>query len=274
MLPQFVHLPASSRYRCGISRQELAGSASSVSSHSARRCGRAELPPVPPMFCASPTRAPLTWRSPASPRSCLSASHDLRHAGRADRVALGLQAAAGVDRELRRRARSGPAATAGPPLPGSTKPSASMAMISAMVKQSWTSTTWRSEPCGRPCPGPPARLYGGLDPGQVRAACCSVMVSVAWPRAGDLDDGPSCSARAISTGARTTAAAPSVMGEQSRMRSGSATRTELRTCSDRHLDRELGQRVHRAVVVVLDRDLASCSRVVPYLCMWATAIMA
>ena len=134
-------------------------------------------------------------------------------------------------------------------------------MISAMVKQSWTSQKSMSV-------GPHARhLVGRLRP-PWRVASSQAMSRRGVqrdgvggvPDAGDLHERLLASFLAMSSGQRTTAAAPSVMGEQSRMCSGSATITEFEHRVHRDLHRELGERVQRAVVVVLDRDLASCSR--------------
>ena len=73
--------------------------------------------PIPPMLWVMPSRAPSTWRSPASPRSCSQQLDDLRDARRADRMALRLQPAAGVDRGLATQHR----AARLEPLPGCSR---------------------------------------------------------------------------------------------------------------------------------------------------------
>ena len=66
--------------------------------------------PLPPTLWVRPVRAPWTWRSPASPRSCQKISHKLRDAGRADRVTLGQETAARVARQRSAEARAHPSA--------------------------------------------------------------------------------------------------------------------------------------------------------------------
>ncbi len=99
-------------------------------------------------------------------------------------------------------------------------------------------------------------------------------MSVAWAEAATRTRGDFLIRRASSSGARTTAAAPSVIGEQSRMRSGSATSTDSSTCSAVTGVGNWASGFIEPCRWFLTATSASCRRVVPWRCMWARAIMA
>ncbi len=99
------------------------------------------------------------------------------------------------------------------------------------------------------------------------------MVSVAWPMPITLT-AAFLNFFTWSAEHRITAAAPSVTGEQSRMLSGSATFTELRTSFTVIRWGNCARGFLLPFSWFLTATAASCSRVVPYRAMWATAIMA
>ena len=97
--------------------------------------------------------------------SCIARQHMHRDAGGADRVALGLEAAGGVDRQLavllRPAFRDGARA-----LPSGVRPIASYSISSAMVKQSCVSTKERSSSVTPACSS--ARCQASAQPSNFR----------------------------------------------------------------------------------------------------------
>src|SRR5581483_7919069 len=94
---------------------------------------------LPPSVWVSPTRAPATWRGPASPRSCVAISAICA----APVAPIGWPLALSppeVFTGIRPPRLVSPFSAAGPPVPGSKSPRPSVATISAIVKQSWSST--------------------------------------------------------------------------------------------------------------------------------------
>ena len=135
-------------------------------------------------------------------------------------------------------------------------------MISAMVKQSWTSNRCMSSIL-RPAMARALDAAMWVDSSQVRSwRELSAIVSVACPLPAIRTTGFFIR-RAISAGTRMTAAAPSVMGEQSRMRKGSATRTEFTTASTVTLNGNWARGFREPLSWFLTATMASCSRVVP-----------
>ncbi|OPX76043.1 MAG: hypothetical protein A4E39_00090 [Methanoregulaceae archaeon PtaB.Bin152] len=123
-----------------------------------------------------------------------------------------------------------PSSVSLPASPFLQKPRSSIAQISAMVKQSWTST--RSISFGVIPAIANARLPAATVASRVLISRRSwrAIVSLAWALASTLT-GVSVNFLARSNGARTTAAAPSVIGEQSKSRRGSATSVDFSTVS-------------------------------------------
>ena len=124
--------------------------------------------------------------------------HVLRHAGGADRVALGLQPARGVDRQRAVERGWCPRGSTFQPSPGAARPIASYSIISAMVKQSWVSTRSRSvtrDARGLERAGPGAAR--ALEGGRVAAREREEVVDV---RAGAEGDGALESGRGLGVG--------------------------------------------------------------------------
>ncbi len=104
---------------------------------------------------------------------------------------------------------------------------------------------------------------------------CSAMWSEAWPTpAMRMIGRPWASVRAVAMSARTTAAAPSVIGEQSRMFSGSATFAEESTSLTVICWRNWACGLSEPWRWFFTATIASCSRVVPQRAMCARAIIA
>src|SRR5579863_6185352 len=105
-----------------------------------------------------------------------------------------------------------------------------MASISAIVKQSWTSTTFMSFGLSlASLYALSAAIWVALSP-VIESLSARLRLSVAWVLARILI-GVSLYFFAISSGASITAAAPSEIGEQSKTLSGSATGLEFITSS-------------------------------------------
>mgnify|MGYP003693578995 CR=1 FL=1 len=102
----------------------------------------------PPERVGEPDRRVLDLAPPGLAAQLRGDLRHLRRARRADRVPLGLESAGRVDGDPAAEARL-PFSAAMPPVPGSQRPSPSVARISAIVKQSWSSTTSTS---GGPSP--------------------------------------------------------------------------------------------------------------------------
>src|SRR5213593_1923270 len=189
---------------------------------------------------------------------------DLRRARRTDRVPFGLEAARRVDGDG--------AAAARQPAPGSKRPSPSVATISAIVKQSCSSTTSTSA-------GPsPACLYAAAAARSVAGTRARSRLS---PRSIQSDAAAEASTqtplrwlRATSSDARTTAAPPSVKGQQSRSLSGSATYGLCRTCSTVISFWNCAFGLSAPCLWFFTATAAICASVVPYRCMWARAMSA
>ena len=101
--------------------------------------------------------------SPARAGQLHRREHVHRDAGRADRVAFGLEPARGIDRQPAVLLRSSPRARRARPARAAVRPIASYSISSAMVKQSWVSTKSRSSSPSRasrraPLPGLGAAL--------------------------------------------------------------------------------------------------------------------
>ena len=145
--------------------------------------------------------------------------HVHRDAGRADRVALGLEPAGAVDRQPAVAAVQ-PSSTARAPLPSAVRPIASYSISSAMVKQSCVST---KDEVGRRAERRPATSArrqasrAALEAGDVAAAHRQEVVAPARRRGSAT---ALFMASAVSASVRISAAAPSETSEQSVRLSG------------------------------------------------------
>ncbi len=95
---------------------------------------------LPPSVWTSPVRAPSTWRAPAPPRSWVTISPIWAAPVAPIGCPLALRPPEGFTGIFPPRLVH-PFSAAMPPVPGSKNPSPSVATISAMVKQSCSSTT-------------------------------------------------------------------------------------------------------------------------------------
>ena len=92
-------------------------------------------PSVPPVPCTQASRAPATWRSPHSPRSCFTASIT-RKMPRMPGMVRRQAAAVGVHRQLAAEPDAAARSRTPPPSPGLQKPRFSSVASTVMVNES------------------------------------------------------------------------------------------------------------------------------------------
>ena len=129
-----------------------------------------------------------------------------------------------------------------------------------MVKQSWTSMKsifFRGSPAMAKARSPATTVASRQE---MSRRSWSAMVSLAWAVARTFT-GVSVNSLARSRGARMTAAAPSVMGEQSKSRRGSATSDEERTVSSVISDLNWAMGFFAPFRWFFTATMPSCSRV-------------